>query len=210
MFVVLDSIDGGGKGKQREEIAAFLNDFNKDIALHSEEFPVHNIFYESVVHPALQEKATLNKASWLLSFLLDKTLQSDKISEYVNKENSLYLADGYLTTTFAYQCFLSEQVTEEKLLQYAEDFNIPKPDLAIYIDVDPKIAMERKSKEEGHEEGLDMNEKSLEKQERLRKIFQNMVTNQTYCKWEIVDGNGTIEEVKESILEIFRKNKIIK
>ena len=208
MFIVLDAIDGAGKGHQRIEISDRLKkEFG--LVVKSEEFPVHNAFYEVVIHLALQEEATMNGPSWILSFLLDKTLQAPKIEKYVGKNDNLYLADGYFTTTIAYQSLLMKQIKLGKLLQYSEEFAIPKPDFAIYLDVDPEIALARKEKEEGHEEGLDMFEKSLGKQKQLREIFRRMVREQIYCEWEEVDGNGKPEEVTDSIIDVFRKRKII-
>lgn len=207
MFIVLESIDGGGKGKQREEICARLESMG--IEVKSAGFPVHNAFYETVIHPALQEQAHMNRASWVLAYLLDKTLETDKLLPYVKTEKNVFVVDGYLTTTIAYQSMLMNQISLEKLLEYAKDFEIPTPDLAIYIDVDPKIAMTRKHKEEGHEEGLDMFEKSIEKQERLRNIFKTMAEKQIYCPWVIVDGNGIIEEVTDAIMSRLLDKKII-
>jgi thymidylate kinase len=208
MFIVLDSIDGAGKGKQREEILKYLTE-NTKLEVKSEGFPVHNNFYNNIIHPALQEEVKMNSASWVLSYLLDKTLEAPEIEKHLGINDRLYLADGYFTTTIAYQSFLMEQVSLEKILDYGKDFKIPVPDLAIFIDADPEVAFQRKKKEEGHDEGLDIFEKSLEKQRRLQKIFRNMVEKNIFCKWEIVDGNGNIEEVKNNILQVLKKYKYI-
>jgi len=205
MFIVLDGIDGAGKGRQREEVIAQLQIQNKQVA--GEEFPVHNSFYENVIHPALQEQITMNGPSWVLSYLLDKTLQAPTIEPYVGNPNNLFIADGYFTTTIAYQSFLMQQVEPQKILEYAKEFKIPTPDLAIYIDVDPKIAMKRKNTEEGHEEGLDMFEKSIEKQNKLRNIFLKMVKDGIYCNWQQVDGNRGIEVIRDDIIQIIKNYK---
>ncbi len=208
MFIVLDGIDGAGKGRQREEVLKTISE-NDYVNIKGEEFPVHNAFYETVIHPALQGDATMNKASWVLSYLLDKTLAADKIKPFVKDPNNLFIADGYFTTTIAYQSYLMNQVEVDNLLQYAEDFEIPKPDFAIYLDVDPEIAFKRKELEEGHEEGLDMFEKSLEKQKKLRTIFKKMVKDNIYCNWTEIDGNGSVEEVRGAILSIIRSKKLL-
>jgi thymidylate kinase len=208
MFIVLDAIDGAGKGRQRIEVADRL-DKEYGLRVKTQDFPVHNAFYETVIHPALQGEKKMNSASWVLSYLLDKTLMADTINEYIGNKEEIFISDGYFTTTLAYQSYLMQQVEVDKLLQYAEEFKIPKPDFAIYLDVDPKIAFERKAKEEGHEEGLDIFEGDLVKQEKLRKIFQDMVKDQIYCEWEIVDGNNSIEEVTDAIIQIFKKRGVI-
>lgn len=204
MFIVLDAIDGAGKGRQRIEVLDYFSK-NTKLELKGIEFPVHNVFYESVIHPALQEETTLNQASWILAFLLDKTLEAEKITPFMTSKENLLIADGYFTTTIAYQSKLYNQVTTDKLLEYAEDFDIPKPDLAIFLDTDPDIAFERKEKEEGHEEGLDMNEKDINKQRKLQGIYQEMANKNVYCNWEVVDGNGTIEHVKSQIVNVIKK-----
>jgi len=204
MFIVLDGIDGAGKGRQRVEILNLLKK-TCNIQIEGEEFPVHNSFYNNVIHPALQEETTMNNPSWVLAYLLDKTLQAPRIEPYVNEQSNLFLADGYFTTTIAYQSLLMNQINLDELLQYAVNFQIPTPDLTIYIDVDPKIAAERKVKEPDHEEGLDMFEKSSDKQIKLRKIFKKMVTEKIYCEWREIDGNGKVEEVTEQILNIIRE-----
>lgn len=207
MFVVFESIDGGGKGRQRIEVSQKLADMG--IEIKGAEFPIHNAFYETVIHPALQGETKMNKASWVLSYLLDKTLFTDNIVPYVGKNTNVFIADGYFTTTIAYQSLLMEQVELDKLIEYGQEFEIPVPDLAIYLDVDPEVAIKRKQKEEGHDEGPDMFEKSIQKQKKLQGIFSKMAKENIYCEWEQVDGNGKVEEVTESIVEVLRKRSIV-
>lgn len=202
MFIVLDAIDGAGKGRQRLELASFLSQMG--FKLQTTEFPVHDAFYETVIHPCLQGEKKMNPASWVLAYLLDKTLNTDQILPFVGKKDCFFVADGYFTTTIAYQAFLTKQVSFKKLLGYGRDFAIPVPDLAIYLDVDPKVAMQRKQIEEGHDEGLDMFEKSLKKQQQLRKIYKDMVSRQLYCPWEEVDGSGKVEEVTAQIISVLK------
>lgn len=208
MFIVLDSIDGAGKGKQREVLEQYVKS-KTNLELKTEGFPVHNDFYANVIHPCLQEEKTMNGPSWVLSYLLDKTLEAPKIEPYLAKKNNLYIADGYFTTTIAYQSLLMKQVKLAKLVSLAKQFEIPTPDLAIFIDADPEVAFKRKQLEEGHSEGLDMFEKSLKKQKKLQAIFNKMVDKQIYCKWLRVDGNGTIEAVLANIVQVLKDNDII-
>ncbi len=204
MFIVLESIDGGGKGRQRDEITSFIQQNHPEFHLKSQGFPLHNDFYNVLTHRALQGEIEMNNESWILAFLLDKTLETDNIWPHVGTSDSLYLADGYFTTTIAYQAHLMGQIEHEKLLSYAKDFRIPQPDLNIFINVDPEIAMKRKSEEEGHDEGLDMFERSLDKQKRLREIYKLMQSRHEFGDWVEIDGNRSIEEVKSSVLEVIK------
>lgn len=206
MFIVFESIDGGGKGYQRIEVASILQ--KKGIDIKSAEFPIHDAFYEQVIHPALQGETKMNSASWVLAYLLDKTRYVDNIKPYLQDVNKLFLVDGYFTTTIAYQSLLMKQIEMNKLIELGDLFEIPKPDLAIFLDVDPQTAIARKHKEEGHEEGPDMFEKSVDKQRKLQQIFKKMVDENIYCPWVKIDGNGKPEEVTNEILKILKDKKV--
>lgn len=204
MFIVLESIDGGGKGFQRIEVSDRLDKMGYKV--QGAEFPIHDVFYESVIHPALQGETKMNRASWVLSYLLEKTRYTDNIVPYVGKDKKkIFVADGYFTTTIAYQSLLMKQVELDRLIEYGIEFDIPRPDLAIYLDVEPEVAISRKAKEEGHDEGPDMFEKSIAKQKKLQEIFRTMVEDEIYCDWEQVDGNGTPEQVTNAILGVLKK-----
>lgn len=208
MFVVIDGIDGAGKGRQRSELVRFLSDSSEKIS--TTDFPDHQgEIYKHVIHPALHEEVEMTPQAWFLAFVLDQLLWSSKITPAIGSKDKHFICDGYFTTTLAYQAKLSKVMTVEEALDLAHKFALPVPDMVIFLDVDPEVAMDRKMKEEGHDEGLDIFERSLKKQQKIRKAFLEMAKDQVWTKWEVVDGNSTVEEVKNSILETLYKNKII-
>jgi len=207
MFIVLEGIDGAGKGHQRNELVSLLADEVENVT--TADFPDHNsAIYEHLIHPALHEEIEVSPQGMFLSFVLDQVLWQKKISPSLGSKTNFFIADGYYTTTLVYQCLMNKTISVKKALQYAKDFEIAVPDLVVYLDVDPEIAMERKMHEEGHDEGLDIYERSLKKQKKIRQGFQQMVKDQSFGKWVQVDGSGTIEEVGGNIVEALRKNKI--
>ena len=207
MFIVLEGIDGAGKGRQRTELELLLKGTSNIKTL---DFPNHESpIYKHIIHPALHEEINLNPASWFLSFALDQILITDMIKPTVNSESKHFIADGYFTTTIAYQCILNKYFTTKTALSFAREFDIPRPDLAIFIDVDPKIALSRKRNEEGHDEGMDMFERSMEKQQKIRKAFLKMVNQEIFCKWEVVDGSKGIVEVRDSIIQVLERRNLI-
>ncbi len=209
MFIVIDGIDGAGKGRQRSELVNFLADRSDKIS--TTDFPDHQgEIYKHVIHPALHEEIEMTPQSWFLAFVLDQLLWSHKITPTVGSKDTHFICDGYFTTTLAYQSKLSNVMSVEEALNLAEKFALPVPDMVIFLDVDPDVAMQRKMKEDGHDEGLDIFERSLKKQQKIRKAFLDLAKDQVWTKWEVVDGNSSIEEVKNSILNILDKNKIIK
>ncbi|HLD03671.1 MAG TPA: hypothetical protein VJC17_02770, partial [Candidatus Dojkabacteria bacterium] len=71
MFIVLEGIDGAGKGLQRNEIISLLQDKVKQ--LFSTEFPDHkSVIYNALIHPGLHQEIELTPSALFLSFLLDQ------------------------------------------------------------------------------------------------------------------------------------------
>jgi len=209
MFIVLEGIDGAGKGRQRNELVSFLE--GKVSKLQTTDFPDHSgVLYQQVIKPALLEKTTLNKSAWFLSFALDQIMFQDKISPAKGSRKSFFICDGYFTTTLVYQCLVNKYFSLEQALKFAANFGIESADLNIFIDVRPETALERKMKEEGHDEGLDINERNLKKQYQIREGFLKLARENIFGTWAIVDGNGTIPEVRAAIIEVIKdKYKLI-
>lgn len=209
MFIVLDGIDGAGKGRQRSELVSKLSNTKQKV--QTTDFPDHQgEIYKHVIHPALHEEISLSPQAWFLAFILDQLLWKDKIDETIGNDKAHFISDGYFTTTLAYQCKLSKVMNITDALELAEKFEVPKPDLVIFIDVDPKVAMSRKMGEEGHDEGLDIFERNISKQQKLRQAFTELANENTWTDWEIVDGNLSIEEVNNMIIKILNNKNLLK
>jgi dTMP kinase len=208
MFIVLEGIDGAGKGRQRNEIITLLQDSVQELG--TTDFPDHKgVLYNHIIHPALHEEIDLSASSWFLTFALDQVIWQPKIIDSIRSKTHFFIADGYFTTNLVYQCIINKNVKLEDALHFANVFGIKQPDITIFIDVDPEIAMERKLNEEGHDEGLDINERSLNKQINIRKGYHELINNKVFGKWAIVDGNGTIEDVKNKIISTLVDQNII-
>lgn len=208
MFIVIDGIDGAGKGRQRNELVRLFADKNTDVS--TTDFPDHEgQVYKHIIHPALHEELELSSQAWFLAFVLDQLLWKKRIEDTIGSKSKHFVSDGYFTTTLAYQCKLSKVMSVDKAISFATQFGIPKPDMILFLDVDPKVAMQRKMDEEGHEEGLDIFERSIEKQEKLRKGFLELAEQNEWTKWVVVDGNQSIQEVTQKIVEVIKMNKYL-
>lgn len=197
MFIVLESIDGGGKGKQREELESFYE--AKGVPIKTMGFPDHdNSLWREYLHPALHGEKNLNKFTWFVGFAFDKAIWQDEIKKFKSDPNNLFIADGYYTTTLVYQCLIQQFPSLDFGLEFAEEMSIVKPDLTLYLDVNPKVAMVRKYNEEGKEK-KDMFEADIEKQEKIRAGFKELIEKKIWCEWKEIDGGGSIEEVRDLI-----------
>ncbi len=207
MFIVLEGIDGAGKGRQRNELTSFLS--RKYDRITSIDFPNHdNILYKHLIHPVLHGEINLSPKAWFMSFVLDQLMSQESIKAAKGSTDTHVIADGYFTTAIVYQCILEQVFTIEQALEIAQDFEVTSPDLAVYIDVDPEVALTRKLTEEGHDEGMDMYEGKITKQKTIRAGFQKLVHEQIFCPWEQVDGSASVEEVLTAIIKKVEQHKL--
>ncbi len=203
MFVVIESIDGGGKGKQREEVEKYF--LQKEVTVASKEFPDHDTsLWNDYLHPALHGEKSLNAGAWFTGFLFEKFLWSDELKKYKGDKNNIFIADGYFTTMLVYQCKIQGKPTTEFALKVAKEFSLTRPDLVVYLDVNPKVAMHRKLKEEGKAE-KDLFESDIEKQKEIKKAFKELASDNVWANWVELDGNGSIPEVRDLIIAEINK-----
>lgn len=207
MFIVIEGIDGAGKGRQRKQLLDHLE--SKSLSYDTTDFPDHQgVLYEHIIHPALHSEISLNPEAMFVSFALDQMLWQEPISKHIGVKDSHFVADGYFTTNIAYQCMLLKTVPLGNALDFATKFNLAQPDVVVFLDVDPEIAMQRKADEEGHDEGPDMFEADIAKQKKIRDAFLQLAKDNTFGKWSVVDGNGTIDEVFTNILTALKSHDI--
>ena len=103
----------------------------------------------------------------------------------------IVVSDRYLYSSLAYQGGAGLD------LDWIEELNkfALKPDLALYIDVPPEVAIKRLSREKSVME-------RLETQRRVREIYLQMVKDGRVV---YVDGNRAIRDVSREILDIVKE-----
>ncbi|HOY46049.1 MAG TPA: hypothetical protein PKU95_00230 [Candidatus Dojkabacteria bacterium] len=209
MFIVIEGIDGAGKGRQRLELIDYME--KKGVGkLDGTEFPDHQgVQYKNLIKPYLLSEIQIPKSALFLSFALDQLLFEARILKAKGNKTNHFICDGYYTTNLVYNCLVDEFLSLEKALKFASDFHIPIPDLNIFIDVEPEIALSRKSKETGHDKGLDINEKDIKKQYKIREGFQKLIKGNVFGQWIVVNGRGSIEEVKKEIIKELNESGLI-
>jgi dTMP kinase len=210
MFIVIEGIDGAGKGRQRLELIEKLKEVKPQTKIISIEFPDHNGFlYKELIKPVLLEKKSASKYSMFLAFALDQSLFQSDILKAKGSKDTHFICDGYFTTNLVYNCLLNKYFTLEDALGLAKIFGITQPDVSIFVDVEPEICLQRKKSELGHEMGLDIYERSIEKQKILRSAYKEMIKKEIFGDWLEVNGNGSIDEVSKNIYQELLINKFI-
>lgn len=210
MFIVLEGIDGAGKGRQRIELINKLKKEKPQVSVTSIEFPDHDGFlYKEIIKPVLLEKKSASKYSMFLAFALDQSLFQEQIIRAKGSTKEHFICDGYFTTNLVYNCLLNKYFKIDDALTLAKTFGITQPDISIFIDVEPEICLQRKKGELGHKMGLDIYERSIEKQKILRNSYKEMVKGKIFGNWLKINGNSNIDDVSKKLYQVLEINKFI-
>ena len=197
LFIVLEGIDGSGKSTQTKLLKEKLAKAGHKLYTTFEptDSPIgsliRNIFNRRVV--------TDNRAIAAL-FVADRL---DHLLNPVNgiikklEEGYTVICDRYYFSSYAYQ---SEEVSLNWLIEANSiSQNLLKPDVNIYIDIDPEISMERLNKDRSSLEIFE-NLSNLQKvRSRYQEAFRLLEDKENIA---FVDGNQLVEEISNAIFDI--------
>lgn len=112
--------------------------------------------------------------------------------------------DRYWYSSWAYQGSEAPKRIVEEVNKIAIDNLVP--DLIIHYDLDPKIAMARKS---GKEDADRYDLKKIDFHKKVRKNYKEL-SKKVGKKWNTIDASQTIDAVHEETIKLLKKNKILK
>ena len=187
-FICIEGLDGCGKTTQAKLLAKKLRES-------------HNAVYTT--EPSRGKIGTYIRSSYLygekrLSNVIEALLfAADRIEHVENevlpalKQGRLVISDRYVYSSLAYQGAVGlslewiEKVNEHAL----------KPDLAVFIDVDPKIVMSRLKPKKSVME-------NLETQQKVREIYLKFVEKGSLTR---INGEKSKNEVAKEVYTVVMK-----
>ncbi len=196
-FIVFEGIDGSGKSTQIKSVANFLKAEGQDVYATFEptDGPVG-----SLIRQMLEGKLATDQRTIASLFAADRTdhlcNQENGIAKMV-EHGKIVLCDRYYFSSYAYHA----QYIDMEWVVHANSLNaqILRPDLTVFIDVEPKTCFERIQQ---NRDSFDM----YEKMDIMKQVRENYFKAFEMLKDEerviVVDGNGTIDEVKASVKEV--------
>ncbi|WAN63490.1 Thymidylate kinase [Candidatus Phytoplasma rubi] len=124
------------------------------------------------------------------------------------KNNQLIILDRWLPSTYAYQLFPFSKEKKQlsplkKIFKLNHEIILKKPDLLIYLDIDPLIGRTRKKKQKNHQRDL-IERQSLTYFQTVRQGYNHYLTHYTSdIKKLILNGSDSIKtNVKKIIKQI--------
>ena len=193
-FVVIDGLDGSGKGTQ---VKFLIEHFKKNnIPFEFIKSPNYETPVGETYRRYLDGEFEMETDSVFLLVASDVIMNKPKIEKAI-KDKRIMIAERYITATIAFQC--ANGFPYEKAVKLVKLMEYPKPDLIIFIDVRPETGMKRKLNEEGK---LDRHEKNLAFLKRVREFYLKEIEENVLGKWVIVNGERSKKEVYEDILKV--------
>ena len=207
-LVVIDGIDGSGKSTQIELLKKYLTD--KNIPFEIVSFPQYGKNeYAEKIHDYLSGKLgklnEVNPHEIAKLYAEDRKTVRDLIKGWL-EDGKLVIANRYISASKAHLgANLAEGGRQEFMkwidkLEY-ETNEMPKEDLTILLNVDPKVG-QKNSQEKNHP---DLHEDNLKHLENARKIYLEL--SQEEENWVVVecmrDGNMRVpEDINQEIANI--------
>jgi dTMP kinase len=201
-FIVIEGLDGCGGETQSNLLMEFFKKNN--IACEKKSYPDYSGPIGGLIHQFLYEKYDFSAVVQALLYFADFLKDKEGIEKWLEGGGTV-VADRYFHSTLAYQGLKHSSI--DSILKLADIFDLPKPDLVIYIKISPGTSADRKYKEKG---SLDRHEADKEFLGRLSTFYDGLIERQVFGEWITVDGERPIEEVAGEIKLIVRSKLNIK
>lgn len=228
-LIVIEGLDGSGKSTQVKLLKDFLQ--NQQISFEFLHFPRMDspVFGEMVakfLRGELGELENVNPYIVALLYAGDRMDASNELKNWL-KEGKLVLLDRYVCSNIAYQCAKIDHDQEKDILarwilnmEYTF-FQIPKPDLNIYLDVPFNfVSQNLKSQRMGNDReylkgNTDIHEANLGFQEKVRQVYLRIRDLQLHEHYEVLECFGmnnqmlTVDEVHEKLKQLILEKKLM-
>lgn len=186
-FVILDGIDGCGSTTHAKLLAGFLE--SKGFNVHLTQEPTKTDIGDLVRKFLKQHDAPPTTDALL--FAADRDYHYHNEIKRKLDNGFIVISDRYIESSIVYQSLQSEDISVE-WVKLINKF-IGKPDLTIILDIDPSIALSRKTQND------------LEKFENLsflNKVRERYLERAKIENYEIINTNEIIEIVQNQIQKI--------
>lgn len=195
-FIVFEGIDGSGKSTQIKRLAKQLNSKNNDVY---QTFEPSDGLVGTLIRDMLRGKVETDQRTIASLFAADRT------DHLVNKKNGIankvkngkiVLCDRYYFSSYAYH---SQYVDMDWVIQTNSiNADILKPDLNIFIDVDPDHCFKRLEKRQNDFELYEKIEVLKKVRELYLKAFDKLQKSEHVV---IIDGNSDEDTVENRIFK---------
>ena len=205
MLIVIEGLDGSGKSTQvkmlREYLGKVVSDL-KYIHFPRYEAPVYGDLIGRFLRGDFGPIEAVHPQLVALLFAEDRHGAGPEIRKAL-REGATVLLDRYVYSNIAYQCAkLSDQEEREELREWIintefGEFDLPRPDVNIFLDVptgfvEERLASTRKGADRSYLEGAsDIHESSILFQKQVREIYLRQASlDPRFLRIDCADAEG--------------------
>jgi dTMP kinase len=213
LFIVLEGIDGSGKGTQAARLAETAAAEGRTVASFS--FPLYdeNPFSRAIGQYLNGELGALEDVHPALSALLyacDRFHARPEL-EHAIEERDLVVCDRYVASNLAHQGSQLEGEERRRLLEWLleveyGEFRLPKPDLVVLLDAHPKLARQLVAKK-GARSYTSLEADILESDEAhgdaSREIYLELARRDDWHLVATAREDGSVRDIDEIAAEIW-------
>lgn len=226
MFIVIDWIDGSGKGTQVEILRKHFEGLGKKVKIL--DYPRYGYASSFMVQKYLNGEygKTLSPKLASIFYAVDR-YDSMMDKKYVDFENYDYIiSNRYVSANMIHQTGKIEDDNEAKeFLDWLYDleyniFGIPKPDKVIFLNVTPDISQklvlkkqEREYLKDGkkmdlHEEDINHLQNAWEKAMKVVDMYDDWVKIDCIENWDILPIEEITKKILSEISSVENKNQL--
>jgi len=197
-FIVFEGIDGCGKSTILWNFANYLFNQNKYVHLLITREPYKKREIRKILRQDSNPESQKEKLTEL--FIQDRKEHLQEVIEPALKKGVWVISDRYKYSTLVYQW--AQGMPIEKLIEMHSGFLVP--DIVFILDVPVEVAVKRMKKDVRKEHKFEANLDFLEK---VRHNYLKLPKLLPEEKIFIVDGEGSIGDTTEAVIEIFESNR---
>lgn len=169
-FIVIEGLDGSGKATQTEILRKALEE--KGERVRKLTFPDYDSQGSALVRMYLggefgSKPDDVNAYAASAFYTVDRAAAFLRLRQEGFDTDCVLLADRYATSNIIYQMSKLPEEQWDSFIDFQEDFeynkiNVPRPDMVIYLDVEPDVSQKLlSSRYSGDESKKDLHEKNL-------------------------------------------------
>lgn len=212
-FIVIEGIDGSGKATQAELLAQYLNHV-AGIKTEKISFPRYESEACGPIKMYLSGKfGSASEVNCYASSILYTVDRYASFREYFGPkmdEGYAIVADRYTESNMVHQASKAPKDKWDEIIDWIADLEydkvgLPKPDLVIYLDVNPEVSKKLISKRyQGDESKRDIHEADIEFMNRSRTAALFAAQK---CNWVVLECSDdkdmrSIEDIHKDIVNI--------
>ena len=199
LFITLEGIEGAGKSTVIDFIENFITSSGYDVVKTRE--PGGTAIGEQI------REILLNKSNDKLTddteLLLIFAARAQHLSEIILPNltsNKIVLCDRFIDASYAYQG--AGRGIEQSKINLLENWVMPdiKPDLTFLLDLDPKIAFERRNKRSDADR---FESEDIHFFEKIRQYYLERAENEPE-RFRVINSELSLEDVQEQIKNILK------